>query len=83
MNIFLQAIEVVEYAECSHQAELLQEESERKIEQARVLYDIADRLIKEAREDESRIAMLVKSLPTALPAVDYDAPGMKKNSVNK
>jgi hypothetical protein len=78
VDIFQEVLEVVEQAECSHEVELLQEEVDRKVEQARLLSDLANRLIEEAREDEVRIACLMKTLPCVLSMVDYDAPGMKK-----
>lgn len=79
MDILQSAMEVVEQTECSHQIELLQEEVERKVEQARLLADMSNRLIEEAREDEVRIAGLMKTLPGVLSFLDYEAPGMKKN----
>lgn len=78
MDILQEAIGVVEQTECSHEVELLQEEVERKVEQARLLSDMANRLIEEARENEVRIASLMKTMPCVLSMVDYDAPGMKK-----
>lgn len=78
MDIFQQVLQVVEHAECSHQVELLREESDRKVEQARLLYDLANRLMEEASEDLRRASMLMSDLPSALLVLDYDVPGMKK-----
>jgi hypothetical protein len=78
VDILQEVMEVVEQAECSHEVELLREEVERKVEQARILADLADRLIEEARENEARIASLMKTLPNVLSLVDYDAMGATK-----
>lgn len=78
MDIFQEVLKVVDHVECSHEVELLREEVERKVEQARLLSDLAGRLIEEAREDEARIASIMKTLPCVMSMVDYDAPGMRK-----
>ena len=78
MDILKEVMNVVEQTECSYEVELLKEEVERKVEQARLLSDLASRLIEEARENEARIASLMKTLPTVLSLVDYDAMGATK-----
>jgi uracil phosphoribosyltransferase len=79
IDIFQQVLQVVEHTECSHQVALLREESERKIEQAKVLYDLANRLMEEAGDDLDRASILLKSLPSAIDMLDYEVAGMQKN----